>query len=56
MSRIEETLRIALRSLDDDEKVLLDCYNKKVANRGVSYTITTRISASNHYWVFEIDD
>lgn len=52
MSRMRETIRIAL-----DGGVgwcLLDCYNKSVVRGGISYTITTRISASNHYWVMEV--
>lgn len=35
------------------DKDLLDCYNQTFV-RDVAYTITTRISTSNHYWVYEI--
>lgn len=35
------------------DKDLLDCYNQ-TSVRDVAYTITTRISTSNHYWVYEI--
>ena len=39
-----------------EDKRLLDCYNNSVVTNGVSYTITTRISASCHYWVMEVDE
>ena len=35
------------------DKDLLDCYNQTFV-RGISYTLTTRVSTSNHYWVYEI--
>lgn len=35
------------------DKDLLDCYNQTFV-REISYTLTTRISTSNHYWVYEI--
>ena len=34
----------------------LDEYNNIVVTDGISFTITTRISASNHYYVLEIDE
>ena len=56
MNRIAITLEKAVKLGLSREKRLLDCYNNSVVTNGVSYTITTRISASNHYWVMEIDD
>jgi len=35
------------------DKDLLDCYNQTFV-RDVAYTITTRISTSNHYWIYEV--
>ena len=35
------------------DKDLLDCYNQTFVT-DVAYTITTRVSTSNHYWVYEI--
>ena len=54
--RIGHTLKKSLNKGLSDERVLLDCYNNSVASNGVSFTITTRINASNHYWVQEIDE
>jgi len=54
--RIGATLSKALKLGLSEEKRLLDCYNNSVVTNGVSYTITTRINASNHYWVLEIDE
>lgn len=34
----------------------LDEYNNIVVTDGISFTITTRISASCHYYVLEIDE
>ena len=35
------------------DKNLLDCYNQTFVT-DVAFTITTRVSTSNHYWVYEI--
>ena len=35
---------------------LLDAYNDAVITKGVSFTITTRISASAEYFVLEVYD
>ena len=54
MSRMEDTFRVAI-GLGLAEKLrLLDCYNKSVVMDGIAYTITTRISACNHYWMMEV--
>ena len=50
-TRLEMLLRNRGGELQD--KDLVDCYNQTYA-RGTSYTITTRINASNHYYVYEI--
>ena len=34
----------------------LDCYNNKVATDGVCFTVTTRVSACNNYFILEICD
>lgn len=49
---MQETIRVALDG--GVSECLLDCYNKSVVRNGISYTITTRISACNHYWVMEV--
>lgn len=53
--RIGATLSKALDLGLSEDKRLLDCYNNSVVTN-VSYTITTRISASYHYWVMEVDE
>lgn len=52
MSRMELTFRVAYSLGFPERSILLDCYNRSVAV-GISYTISTRISACNHYWVLE---
>lgn len=37
-------------------RYLLDAYNNSIIVSGVSFVITTRISASNHYWLLDIDE
>lgn len=54
--RIGITLAKALNLGLSEEIRLLDCYNNQVVTNGVSYTITTRISGSNHYWLMIIDE
>ena len=54
--RIGTTMSKALDLGLSEDKRLLDCYNNSVVTNGVSYTITTRISASCHYWVMEVDE
>ena len=54
--RIGATLSKAIDLGLSDEKRLLDCYNNSVVTNGISYTITTRINACNHYWVLEVDE
>lgn len=49
--RLEMLLRNRGGELQD--KDLLDCYNQTFVT-DVAYTLTTRVNASNHYWVYEI--
>ena len=54
--RIGATLEKALNLGLSQKKVQMDCYNNSVNSSGVSVTITTRISASNHYRILEVDE
>lgn len=54
--RIATTLEKAMNLGLSSEKRLLDCYNNSVVTNGISFTITTRINACNHYWVLEVEE
>jgi hypothetical protein len=56
IEKIKKILKTEYKYIYTNKKVFLDLYNEVINKENCSGTITTRINASNNYYIIEVKD